>query len=222
VENYKVRKERRIRTVVAKPKTNEVSETDQVVVGSEKVMKHPGMFLSFLEEQEEEEINTDETFITESKNGYKVMCTPLVVLDIDFKDEIEKKYKSRHTLEQEVINRLVTDNLDYLLYETAGGYRIILRELKPPKEWLEGLSVYELVDQLYVRLSEFQGMFRARLTPKPERLVFTWSGEPAVCKLKRMSAYFFAGASDEIKQIIEVHDEYTTVREWVNDYHYLA
>lgn len=164
--------------------------------------------------------------ITENSYGAVILNTDsMLIIDIDIRgdnhlDELakypEQAISALHILEEK-------DNLNFRIYETAGGLRAIetTKEWRPMSYNTKKVMTSVYADPLYVGLCWSQECFRARLTPKPWRLWgyndygfengeewmnYTGHSEVAVCKLitdgnKPIDDKFFAA--------INYHDKVT-------------
>ncbi len=92
------------------------------------------------------------------------------ILDFDYTDEWAKRFTVAE-FEHYIIDQLENFTTNYRLYKTANGWRLILTDtLVKVKDFnfFEWESVGS--DFLYNMLCQRFGNFRARLTPKPERV----------------------------------------------------
>jgi len=124
--------------------------------------------------------------------------------------------------------------LAFRVYETAAGYRMVVtnKTMDPRSEesgeWHKALKG----DKLYARLCERQKCYRARLTPKPWRLLHFespdllpdgWQGEAtdlvgwlenyekkskgvAVCRL--LESYGDGSISEDVAKVLKIHDDF--------------
>ncbi|HET7238223.1 MAG TPA: hypothetical protein VFI76_04310 [Terrimicrobiaceae bacterium] len=85
--------------------------------------------------------------------------------------EADAKEDERITLARRRVQEIVESAGLALVYQTAGGLRVILsdRKIDPSSEEASQLLEHLGSDPLYVRLCRNQNSFRARLTPKPWR-----------------------------------------------------
>ena len=127
--------------------------------------------------------------VTRNSYGSLVLNTcRLMFVDVDRKQEassggglgklFSSLFKGQAPVEQvadsalDAMNRVVQrHNLSARLYETAGGYRLIITSaaFRPGSPEAEALLKEFDADPLFTRLCRMQESFRARLTPKPWR-----------------------------------------------------
>jgi hypothetical protein len=126
----------------------------------------------------------DHTAITRNRYGAQVLNVEnLMILDID-KPKVAgglgglfKKKDTRPPKDQmfDMVRNLATTkytNLGFRIYETFQGARVIVtgKSFDPRSQETLGMMDEFNCDQLYTTLCQKQSCFRARLTPKPQRM----------------------------------------------------
>lgn len=110
----------------------------------------------------------EEFRLSVTKNGYSVLTTPkMAIIDIDNNSVMTPK-----ELEEYVIDYATYLAIECRIYRTANGLRVILmdKEYSGMTPELDTLMRNFGADPLYVMICTKQNTFRARLTPKPERM----------------------------------------------------
>jgi len=201
---YHIRSEKRVKTVVKSklsPVPPPVVLADLAMLASHDLPVEPPT----------EDFEVDETFITETDLGWEVLCTPLAILDMDYKyADITTRY-SKSDMGLDIAKRMEGFSIPWRLYETAGGYRLILATLDhaPDSDFINSLPVHDLVDTRYTAIGKAQGLYRARLTPKPERVYVNARKQPIVCFL--VCDHCWQDVVDqEILDIVAEHDQCAT------------
>lgn len=130
------------------------------------------------------QIIDDRSAITRNRYGARVLNVEnLLILDID-KPKVSaglgglfKKKDTRPPKDQmfDMVRELATktySNLSFRIYETFQGARVIVLGKSFDARHNETIKMMDEFncDQLYTRLCQKQGCFRARLTPKPQRM----------------------------------------------------
>ncbi len=121
--------------------------------------------------------------ITRNRYGALVLnCKNLMFIDVDdYAPQLNffnlfKKKKSKKEIILERIEKTILTlndlNLDFRIYETFNGYRIIVtgKSFEPRTAESKTLMNKFYADPLYKTLCEKQNCYRARLTPKPYRM----------------------------------------------------
>ncbi len=108
-------------------------------------------------------------FITRNFRGYEVANVPNIpIIDFDFDPN---GVLNAQQFEEFVLETTTSLSNNWRLYKTAGGYRVILTNKLIHQEdfdfapWVNGGA-----DEVYAKLCFRDNGFRARLSPKPERL----------------------------------------------------
>lgn len=217
-------------------------------------------FYSNLPPREEivEELQTGDTsaaVVTRNRYGALVLNTQsCLFVDVDLPparfagvmDAIKQVFSSSYRLAQsearendvrEHIASWSTSNSDYAfrLYRTCAGFRLLFtnREFDPDSDHTRRIFNELNADPLYVKLTEIQDCFRARLTPKPwrcglpapryryplqdaglEREKETWERryQDAITDYSVCSQPEFFGGTDvceTVAGIVELHDRFT-------------
>jgi len=125
----------------------------------------------------------DSNIITVCRYGANILnTTRYTVLDlddypVDFFDFFRKKLKQMSKKERIVhkfLERLKKHpelGSDFRIYETAKGIRVIGKKyIEPSGHKYRSLMRKFAVDWVYIAMSQRQGCYRARLTPKPYRM----------------------------------------------------
>jgi len=158
----------------------------------------------------------------------------------EWAQEVVEKYENKRVNQQNKILPVFSrfheryPELAFRVYETAAGYRMMVtnKTMDPQSEesgeWHKALKG----DKLYARLCERQKCYRARLTPKPWRLLgFAspdllpegWHGDPAdlvdwlehyeaksqgvaVCRL--VDTYGDGSINEDVAEVLKIHDEF--------------
>lgn len=188
------------------------------------------------------QIIDDHSAITRNRYGARVLNVEnLMILDIDkpkvtgglgglFKKKDTRSPKDQMFDMVRDLARTKYTNLGFRIYETFQGARVIVMGKPFDPRGQESLRMMDEFncDQLYTTLCQKQGCFRARLTPKPQRMKmrrmkvqFPRDGEDAeleqwladyenesrsfnVCRFVEQ-----VGASYPLNDVIQIHDDLT-------------
>ena len=163
--------------------------------------------------------------VVENKWGWQVLCYHLVTLDVDYKKDNQSKFASKACLLAQIAN--ILKGITYpasVVYETAGGFRVVFEDLHSPSdvEWIAQFALDAGADKAYMRISYEQKNYRARMSHKESRVDKADPRTPVVVK-----RVLTQGAWTDITalQWLELHDNLCGVvdqKDWSDDLYYLA
>jgi hypothetical protein len=106
---------------------------------------------------------------------FKVLRSPYVVVDIDVdfdlhQSETSVTFPNKNSALYHLTGVLETLDMDWVMYETVGGYRVICDSLASPKNPdVDDLFNFLRGDFVYLGLCKNVGHFPIRVSPKPGR-----------------------------------------------------
>ena len=184
-----------------------------------------------------EHLNDDdkqEWVITRNRYGALILnCPQAMFVDIDFVPSgcLFFGGKKKTDLIEDIKDVLDNIRLKASIYETAGGYRLLIlnRLFDPDSSESQNILEYFKSDNLYAQLCHAQQCYRARLSPKPYRInvdtpeisvlnindstTQNWvshyedqSQNFAVCR--KIEDYGRGDIHEKIKPIQKIHDDY--------------
>ncbi|WP_201633129.1 hypothetical protein [Psychrobacter immobilis] len=141
----------------------------------------------------------------------------------------DKAYMQKYTAEMNSLQPFITDLIQqriishpqesFRLYETPAGFRIIATHdtISPSDKLVEEWFEYFHADANYVRLSQVQQCFRARLTAKPWRMTEVENNKLA--KDIPAKDFWFGSDNTDVENSIEQRqDELKARKQWIVDY----
>ncbi|WP_201575467.1 MULTISPECIES: hypothetical protein [Psychrobacter] len=141
----------------------------------------------------------------------------------------DKAYMQKYTAEMNSLQPFITDLIQqriishpqesFRLYETPAGFRIIATHdtISPSDKLVEEWFEYFHADANYVRLSQAQQCFRARLTAKPWRMTEVENNKLA--KDIPAKDFWFGSDNTDVENSIEQRqDELKARKQWIVDY----
>lgn len=141
----------------------------------------------------------------------------------------DKAYMQKYTAEMNSLQPFITDLIQqriishpqesFRLYETPAGFRIIATHdtISPSDKLVEEWFEYFHADANYVRLSQAQQCFRARLTAKPWRMTEVENNKLA--KDIPAKDFWFGSDNTDVENSIEQRQDALKARkQWLADY----